>query len=133
VFSFIPNLNQFNFSVNGNKHEDTSAKLVVRTKLANITLIADCLPNDERTVERGYNDRFIRHFAYSLIYSVAQINSSLLTITLYSSVITTLVYNDTNYSIPFITLLSGSTVLPCYYYWVSGGIKKLGTYMEVKF
>jgi hypothetical protein len=35
---------------------------------------------------------------------VEPINSSLLTITLYSSVITTPVYNDTKYSVPFTTL-----------------------------
>jgi hypothetical protein len=35
---------------------------------------------------------------------VVPINSSPLTITLHSSVITTLVYNDTKYSVPFMTL-----------------------------
>jgi hypothetical protein len=47
----------------------------------------------------------MRHLDYSLRYSVAQINSSLLTITIYSSVITTLAYNDTQCSVPFMTLL----------------------------
>jgi hypothetical protein len=42
----------------------------------------------------------MRHLVYSVRYSVVPINSSLLTITLYSSVITTLVYNDTKYSGP---------------------------------
>jgi hypothetical protein len=37
----------------------------------------------------------MRHPAYSVRYSVVSIKSSLLNITLYSSVITTLVYNDT--------------------------------------
>jgi hypothetical protein len=37
----------------------------------------------------------MRHLAYTVRYSVVPINSSLLTMTLYSSVITTLIYNDT--------------------------------------
>jgi hypothetical protein len=37
----------------------------------------------------------MRHPAYSVRYSVLSIKSSLLIITLHSSVITTLVYNDT--------------------------------------
>jgi hypothetical protein len=45
----------------------------------------------------------MRNLVYSVRYSVVPINSSLLTITLYSSVITTLVYNDTKYSVRFIT------------------------------
>jgi hypothetical protein len=48
--------------------------------------------------------RFMRHLVYSVRYSVVPINSSLLTTTLYSSVITTPVYNDTKYSVPFMTL-----------------------------
>jgi hypothetical protein len=40
---------------------------------------------------------FKRHLVYNVRYSVVPINSSLLTITLYSSVITTLVYNNTKY------------------------------------
>jgi hypothetical protein len=47
---------------------------------------------------------FTRHFAYNIRYSVVPINFSLLSITLYPSVITTLVYNDTKYSVPFMTL-----------------------------
>jgi hypothetical protein len=39
------------------------------------------------------------------------INSSLLTVTLYSSVVTTLVYNDTKNSAPFMTLQTNSTVV----------------------
>jgi hypothetical protein len=54
---------------------------------------------------------------------VVSINSSLLTITLHSSVITTLVYNDTQYSVPFMTLLPGSTVYTSWYHvhwsWVA--------------
>jgi hypothetical protein len=38
----------------------------------------------------------MRHLVYSVGYSVVPINSSLLTITLYFSVITTLVYNVTD-------------------------------------
>jgi len=37
----------------------------------------------------------MRHLIYSVKYSVVPINSSPLTVLLYSSVITTLVYNDT--------------------------------------
>jgi len=39
--------------------------------------------------------RFTRHLVYSVTHSVVQINPSLLAITLYSSVITILIYNDT--------------------------------------
>jgi hypothetical protein len=46
----------------------------------------------------------IRHPAYSVKYSVVPIISPLLTITLFSSVITTLVYNETKYSVPLMTL-----------------------------
>jgi hypothetical protein len=46
--------------------------------------------------------QFTRHLVYSVRYSVVPINSALLTVTLYSSVITTLVYNDTKYSVPFV-------------------------------
>jgi hypothetical protein len=42
--------------------------------------------------------RFKRHLIYNVRRSVVPNNSSLLTITLYSSVITRLVYNDTKYS-----------------------------------
>ena len=42
------------------------------------------------TVEPGYNEvGFIRHLAYSVRHSVVPVNSSLLAVTLYSSVITT--------------------------------------------
>jgi hypothetical protein len=57
-----------------------------------------------RTLLKRHRHRFMRHLAYTVRYSVVQMNSSLLTITLYSLVITTLVYNDTNYSVPFMTL-----------------------------
>jgi hypothetical protein len=48
--------------------------------------------------------RFIRHLAYSVRYSVVPIISSLLTIWLHYFLITTLVYSDTKYSAPFMTL-----------------------------
>jgi hypothetical protein len=56
------------------------------------------------TAEPGYND--IGLYDASPITSdiVVPINSTLLTITLYPSFITTLVYNDTKYSVPFMTL-----------------------------
>jgi hypothetical protein len=38
------------------------------------------------------------------LYGAVPINSSLLTVTLYSSVIKTFVYNGTKYSVPFMTL-----------------------------
>jgi hypothetical protein len=61
--------------------------------------------DDRYTVELGYNEiEFIRYLAYSVRYSVVAINSSLLAVTLYSSVITTLFYNDTKYSLYFMTL-----------------------------
>ena len=43
--------------------------------------------------------RFMRHFVYSVRYTAMPINESLLTITLYSLVITALVYNDRTYSV----------------------------------
>jgi hypothetical protein len=46
----------------------------------------------------------MRHLVYSVRYSV-------LTVTLNSSVRTTLVYNDTKYSVPFKTLQPSSTPL----------------------
>jgi hypothetical protein len=57
---------------------------------------------EQLSVKPGYND--IRLCDTSYITSVVQINSSLLTITIYSSVTTTLVYNDTKHSVPFMTL-----------------------------
>jgi len=71
---------------------------------------------DEYAVEPRYNEvGFIGHLAYSVRCSVVPINSSQLAITLHSSVITTRVYkdtlyNDTNYSVPFMTLWPNSTV-----------------------
>jgi len=47
---------------------------------------------------------FIRHLVCFVSYSVVPINPSLLTIILYTSVRTTPVYNDTEYSVPFMTL-----------------------------
>jgi hypothetical protein len=43
----------------------------------------------------------MQHLVYSVRYSVVLINFSLLITTLYSSVITTLVYNDKKISSPF--------------------------------
>jgi hypothetical protein len=57
----------------------------------------------------GYRHRFLRHLVYSVTCSAIPITSTLLT-TLYSSVRTTLVYNDINYSVPFMTLQLSSTV-----------------------
>jgi hypothetical protein len=51
-----------------------------------------------------YRHRIMRHLIFSVRYSVVPINSSLLTITLYSSVTTTLVYKDTKYPVSFMTL-----------------------------
>ena len=56
------------------------------------------------TVEPGYNDIGLLHLAYNVRYSVAPVNSSLLILTLYCSVIITPVYNDTKCSAPFMTL-----------------------------
>jgi len=46
----------------------------------------------------------MQHLVYNVRYSVALINSSLLPVTFYFLVFTTLVYNDTKYSFPFIIL-----------------------------
>jgi hypothetical protein len=54
--------------------------------------------------------RFVRHLANSVRYSVVPINSPLLIITLHSSVITTLVYYDTTYPGPCMTLQPSSIV-----------------------
>ena len=57
------------------------------------------------TVKPGYNDITVDDTSpIDSDFFVAQIHSSLLTVTLYFSVITTLVYNDTKYSVPFKTL-----------------------------
>jgi hypothetical protein len=52
------------------------------------------------TLTRLQRHRLMRHLAYTVIHSVVPINISPLTIKLYSSVRTTLVYNDTKYSAP---------------------------------
>ena len=52
----------------------------------------------------------MRHLVHNVRCSVLPINSSLLTTTLYCSVITTLVQKDTKYSVPFMTLQPSSTV-----------------------
>jgi hypothetical protein len=46
----------------------------------------------------------MRHLVYIVNFSVVQINSLMLNITLQSSVITSLVYNNTKYVVPFMTL-----------------------------
>jgi hypothetical protein len=46
----------------------------------------------------------ILHPVYSVRYSVALVNSTLLTITLHNSIIATLVYNGPEYSVPFVML-----------------------------
>jgi hypothetical protein len=46
----------------------------------------------------------MQHLVYAIRYSVVPIISSLLIVMIYSTVIATLVYNDTKYSVPFITL-----------------------------
>jgi hypothetical protein len=61
-------------------------------------------PETENRVEPGYNEIGLYDTSSITRYSVVPINSSLLTTTLYSSVITTLVYNDTKYSVAFMTL-----------------------------
>jgi hypothetical protein len=59
--------------------------------------------------------RFIRHLVYVVSYSVVPVNFSLLTITLYSSVITISVYND-NKIFSFMTLQPSSNafLFSCY-------------------
>jgi len=59
----------------------------------------------------------MRYLAYNVRYSVVPINSSPLIVTLFSSVITTLVYNDTKCSVPFMTLCMCKRLpveFPCY-------------------
>jgi hypothetical protein len=48
--------------------------------------------------------QFIWHLIYSIRYSVVSIDSSLLTITSHYSVVATLIYNDTKYSVFFMAL-----------------------------
>ena len=55
----------------------------------------------------------MRHLVYNVRYSVVSINSSLLTITLYSSVITILVYNDTKHSSPFHDVITEFDCMLC--------------------
>jgi hypothetical protein len=50
--------------------------------------------------------QFVRHLVYCVSYYTVPFNSSLLTITLYCSVITTLVYNYTKYSVPFYNFIT---------------------------
>ena len=52
----------------------------------------------------------MRHLVYNDRYSVVPINSSPLTVTLYSSVRTTFVHNYSKYSVSFISLQRSSTV-----------------------
>jgi hypothetical protein len=58
----------------------------------------------ENTVEPGYNDIGLYDTSPIASEIVVPINSSLLNITLQYSVIITLVYNDTKYSVLFMTL-----------------------------
>jgi len=61
--------------------------------------------SDLPTVKPSYNDiSLCDSFVYSVKYSVIPINSSLLTITLYSSVRTIIVYDGTKYSVHFMML-----------------------------
>jgi hypothetical protein len=55
----------------------------------------------------------MQHLVYSVRYSVVPSNYSLLTITLPYSVVTTLFYNDTEYSVLFIMLEPSSTAYAC--------------------
>jgi len=50
------------------------------------------------------------YLVYSISYSEVPINSLPLTITLYSSATTTLIYNDTKYLVPFTILKPSLTV-----------------------
>jgi hypothetical protein len=52
----------------------------------------------------------MRYLVYNVRYYVVSINSSLLTTTLHYSLLKTLVYNDTKYSVPFMTLWQISSV-----------------------
>jgi hypothetical protein len=52
----------------------------------------------------------MRNLVYNVRYSAVPINSWLLTVTLYFSVITTLVYNDTKYSVRFMMIKKSSNV-----------------------
>jgi hypothetical protein len=63
-----------------------------------------CWTEDDRKnrVEPGYNDIGI-YDTSSITSDNCRTNSPLLCIILYSSVITTLVYNNTKYTVPFIT------------------------------
>jgi len=53
----------------------------------------------------------MQHRDYNVRYSVVPINSTLFTLTLYSMVITLLIYNDTKYSVPLMTLQPSSIIL----------------------
>ena len=63
--------------------------------------ILDCTETENYSRTQLKRLRFVRHLSYNARYSVVTIA---LTITMYSSVRTTLVYNDTKYSSPFLTL-----------------------------
>jgi hypothetical protein len=69
-----------------------------------VSLPCTIKPSSYAVCSKYSRTRWIRHLVCSVTQSVVPINSSLLTVTLYSSVITTLVYNDTKYSVPFMTL-----------------------------
>ena len=55
------------------------------------------------SAEKAPHATFMPHLVFCVRYSVVIINYSLFTVT-YSSVRTTLAYNDTKYSAPFMTL-----------------------------
>jgi hypothetical protein len=57
--------------------------------------------------------RLMHHLVCTVRYSVVPLNCSLLTIILYSSARTTLVYNDTKYSGPFMTFYDVLTEFDC--------------------
>jgi hypothetical protein len=77
-----------------------------RRKCVTLSTCVHFLCGTEETYSRTRFQRhgFIRHRVYIVRYFVVPINPSLLTITLLFSVITTLFYNDTKYSVPITTL-----------------------------
>jgi hypothetical protein len=89
-----------------------NAKIVVPVWDLRCNRTAKDVPVTRYTYSRTclWQHRLARHLACSVQHSVVPINSSLLTVTLYSSLITTLVYNDIKYSFPFMTLWPGSNV-----------------------
>jgi hypothetical protein len=80
----------------------------------------------------------VRRLVYNVRFFEVPINSSLLIVTLHSSVISTLVYNDTKYSVPFMTFQQSSTALwQCSFlfvktYWRTGGVPYCATYCVIQ-